>query len=169
MNKFFLCLLILSLNCIISFAQNKLYIEEKSGKQNTFLIDSVSKFTFEGLSLVVNKSNGTIKRFNVYDIKLISSIDYRTYIIKPDALENSATLYPNPAINQIMLSFESKKIAKVRIDISDVSGNIYQEKLMFCNNGLNYMLFRIDDLSNGMYLCTLHFEDYAVTVKFIKN
>ena len=164
---------IIVLFCLFStpaFSQNKLYIELKSGTKITFLIDSVNRITFEGLSLLVNKIDGSFSRFNVYDINHISSVDMRTSsIVKIDDLKNKTVLYPNPAIDQIIVSFESKTTGKAQLDICNSTGNVLLQKSINSVSGINYVLFRIDELPEGAYLCVLHHEDHIETIKFIKQ
>lgn len=77
--------------------------------------------------------------------------------------ENGIKLFPNPATNELAISFSEK--VNCRLSIYDIMGNfIYEQDLVDKVNDLD-----IAFLPQGIYLIKLNSEQYEVSYKFIKQ
>ncbi len=171
MRLFLSLFIVISIGATTCLAQSKLYVENKTGVKTTFLLDSVSSVTFEGLSLVVKKSNGAIQRFSVYEIDHIRTVADTTSVlsIEQNLNSNGTVLYPNPVTDQFIVSFSVKQSNTVVIDIVDLNGKVIRNKVINCVGGKCYALFEAHDLPKGTYTCLLHRSGSTQSLKFIKR
>jgi hypothetical protein len=92
----------------------------------------------------------------------------------PDAVTNipaginNMELYPNPAANNVNISFDMKQAATMTLNIVDVTGKVVytaDRKLIVGNNTIE---IPVNTLSNGNYFFTAHAQNGgAATIKFV--
>jgi hypothetical protein len=63
--------------------------------------------------------------------------------------------YPNPARDQVTISFQSALVGQGRIIVSDFSGRTVILQAMECFEGFNTLLLNTETLSSGLYNITL--------------
>lgn len=83
---------------------------------------------------------------------------------------NSFSLYPNPATNQINLSFGlNGSLNGATIRITDMQGKVVgKEKVARLSNGETHSL-NVNNLSQGLYLVTISNDEMRMTTKFSKQ
>jgi len=123
-----------------------------------FVSDFRYKFEFEN----EGGNNIYIDHINMYPISMTGISD----------LENQPGLnvYPNPAANNVMISFVANANSNYEICIYDAIGNkvavIFSGQLM---NGLNTIEYSLANLSSGMYVIKVASDESVETIKLIKE
>lgn len=88
------------------------------------------------------------------DINLDTSLGLDEY-----QAENGALLYPNPVSDIFNLSYFSNTDKKIKITLSDITGNEQMVTIANCKAGTNIFPFSIYNLSSGMYFVKIAGEN----------
>ena len=73
------------------------------------------------------------------------------------------TLYPNPTVNDINITFDDNVNENVTFNIFDMSGRIVKQGNLFSNN------INVSNLNRGTYFINLNVGNEIVTKRFVKN
>ena len=73
------------------------------------------------------------------------------------------TLYPNPTVNDINITFDDNVNENVTFKIFDMSGRIVKQGNLFSNN------INVSNLNRGTYFIKLNVGNENVTKRFVKN
>lgn len=101
--------------------------------------------------------------------------NFNTIGINESFLNNSVTIFPNPASNQITIKFDASLIAAsakqdVLIDIQNELGqSIKKAGIKQLVNGKNEMMVDIADLPKGIYFIQIKNQNTSINKKFIKQ
>ena len=151
-------------------AQNTLVVKEKSGTQTSFILNSLRKLTFPAGSMIVNKTDGST---STYAFSTIRSLTFSDLInnVSPIAKKerSNLTLYPNPVIDQLQMSYEALQEGSVQAEIIDFQGRILHRQAISCQEGTNQATIPVAQLQRGLYLFRLQNGNNVETIKFIKN
>ena len=80
-----------------------------------------------------------------------------------------AQIYPNPAVDHIILQFNSSIPADDYIlKINSIAGKIMRKKMIHVHDASQKFSIRIDDLPGGIYIITLSGNEYIYKARFIK-
>ena len=94
-----------------------------------------------------------------YRLKMVeksgSSRNSKTRLIQIDHLITNLKLYPNPATNDVTISFNSTMNQSASLIIRSLSGNALIKKTIVLVPGNNHLQFSTNSLSNGLYLVEL--------------
>jgi len=163
-------LLLFGLGLSILQAQSGLYVMKKTGTQTQFTFNSITKLTFASGYMTVNKTDGNSNIYALGDIRYLSFIDLTTDVSQiSNQGSGNVMLYPNPATDQLQISFESVKTGNVQVEIIDAQGKVLQRQTLNCKNGNNHAIISLSQLSGGLYICRLQNYNKLETIKFIKN
>lgn len=144
-----------------------------SGFRNLGQISSFWSFTPLGMNqifprgyvyILFSHNNTFAKSIAVANCgKAIRCIKDLTTSIENSSFQNKIQIFPNPAADKIIISFE--EIRTYHLSIYDMLGNtLYQQKLVDKINDIE-----IAFLPKGTYLIKLITKDHASTYKFIKQ
>jgi len=170
-NKRLLCVVfLLSIGFSSLKAQNALYVKEKSGTQTSFILNSLRKLTFPAGNLTVIKTDGTTSTYTFSTIRSLTFSDLINNVSPMVQKERSKlTLYPNPVIDQLQISYETFKEGSVQAEIIDFQGRILYRQTSSCQEGINQATISVSQLQKGLYLFRLQNGNNVETIKFIKN
>ena len=120
------------------------------------------KFKFEG-----NGGNNLyLDNINIYSgspsDNVVSGIDETLQM-------NGVNLYPNPADEEVTLSFSSINTQDVTVAIQDVFGKTIQSHKILAQNGSNLVFLDTQKLAAGTYFVSLINGGTPVTIKFVKE
>jgi len=151
-------------------AQTKLYVKEKAGGSTAFELSTIRKLTFLNGNLTVNKTDGNSSNFGLNDLRYLSFTDFSTGI-QPilNAGKINFRIFPNPATDEIQMSYVSQKSGQLRLQIIDLQGKILHQEMILTQNGTNASTINISQLRRGLYMCRIMDENNFETIKFIKN
>jgi hypothetical protein len=82
---------------------------------------------------------------------------------------DNLTIYPNPAINQLQINYESTEPGKVQIEIIDLHGKVVEKQILNNQNGTNHVTISVTQLPAGLYLLCFQSNNKLETFKFIKH
>ena len=170
-NKRLLCVVfLLSIGFSSLKAQNALYVKEKSGTQTSFTLNGLRKLTFSAGSMMMNKTDGSTSTFTLSTIRSLNfsdQINPISPIVKKE--RSNLTLYPNPVIDQLQMSYETLKEGSVQVEIIDFQGRILHRQSISSQEGTNQATIPVTQLKKGLYLFRLQNGNNVETIKFIKN
>jgi hypothetical protein len=99
----------------------------------------------------------------------------KTYILTPQITIGTReiaknlydiTCYPNPAIDELNLKFNSKNAEKLSIDILDLTGQLVQQETKFTTKGIQTCSLNTGNLPNGYYLIRIVLAENTYTKSF---
>ncbi len=170
-NKRLLCVVfLLSIGFSSLKAQNALCVKEKSGTQTSFTLNGLRKLTFPTGSMMVNKTDGSTSTYTFSAIRSLTFsnlVNNVSPIVKKE--RGNLTLYPNPVIDQLQMSYETLKDGNVLVEIIDFQGRILHRQTISCQEGTNQATISVAQLQKGLYLFRLQNRKNIETIKFIKN
>jgi hypothetical protein len=79
-----------------------------------------------------------------------------------------ASVYPNPAENQLNIVFNSGDEETIDVTITDISGKQVAKEAVVVARGGNKITYNTSKLSKGMYIITIKLSDGNITERFIK-
>jgi PKD repeat protein len=82
---------------------------------------------------------------------------------------NGVNLYPNPADEEVTLSFTSINTQAITVAIQDVFGKTIQTHKVLAQNGSNLVFLDTQKLASGTYFVSLLNGGIPVTIKFVKE
>jgi hypothetical protein len=151
-------------------AQNALIINEKTGTQTSFSINSLRKLTFPTGSILVNKTDGSTSNFALGAIR---SLNFSDIIISISQIDiggrGKLTLYPNPVIDQLHIAYNTHIVGSVFLKITDLQGRIMHQQTISSQMGTNQIIILVTELRGGLYLFHLQNGNSVESIKFLKN
>jgi endonuclease I len=76
-------------------------------------------------------------------------------------------IYPNPADNQLNISFDAKHNSDIEISFVDISGRIIMQDDYSVNQGINSFNLNLSDISQGMYILNITENTSSLRYKII--
>ena len=151
-------------------AQTKLYVKEKAGTQTAFDLSSIKKLTFPASQMTVTKTNGSAVTYGLSSVRYLSFNSVKTDIIPIESLSGSyLTLYPNPVIDQLQISYKMAQTGIVQLKIVDLQGKVIYSQILNSQNGTNHATISVAQLPVGLYIFLMQSETKLETKKFYKN
>ena len=80
---------------------------------------------------------------------------------------SSLRVFPNPATDHIVVTFDSKSTDQLTTRITDISGKVIQEELFSTYPGENQMTLKLSDISSGQYFLWLGNSNGSTTLKIV--
>lgn len=148
-------------------------IEKRSRNESTKRLELKGKieFTYDSNDYLIKQQWKSFQSPNTFidDTYLVYKFqDSIPKTIVPPPFKE-LTIYPNPAINQINISYTTLKAQDSRVTVTDIFGNqIYN---FYDNNykGDHLLKIPVDKLAKGIYLIHLQLGDEFINSKFIKQ
>jgi len=146
-------------------AQSSLYVKTKDGTQTSFVVSNIHKLTFPTGSVVVTNKTGNPQSYALSTVRYLSFADYKTEAPLVKTQEGSSlTLYPNPASNELNISYLATQGGTMRLRIIDLQGQTVLEQTQQSTVGENKTRLDISPLPAGLYLLSNGIE----STEFIK-
>ena len=108
---------------------------------------------------------------NLYDAYLARfNIDFILTGIEENSIENAGSfiLYPNPTSGNLMLSFDLKQRAEIRVKLYNATGQLLQANQLKGRTGKVNHEMNLEGLPTGIYMVTVDMDNEVVGKKFIK-
>jgi len=146
-------------------AQSNLYVKTKDGTQTTFAVSNIHKLVFSTGNVVVNNISGNPQSYALSNVRYLSFADYKTEapVVKTQD-GSSLKLYPNPASNELNISYLATQGGTMRLRIIDLQGQTVLEQTQQNTIGENKTRLNISLLPVGLYLLSNGIE----STEFIK-
>ena len=151
-------------------AQTKLYVKEKAGGSTAFELSNIRKLTFSNGNLTVNKVDGNSSNFGLNDLRYMSFTDFSTGIQPISNLGKiNFRIFPNPATDEIQMSYVTQKTGQLSLEIIDLQGKILHQEMILTQNGTNTATINISQLRRGLNMYRIMGDNKSETRKFVKN
>ncbi|HBS86993.1 MAG: hypothetical protein A2W91_02135 [Bacteroidetes bacterium GWF2_38_335] len=161
--KTLLFIFAISFVCIVE-AQSSLFVRQYSFPQTAYFLEDVSKISFSGSEMNVEKTGGEVDVYNLSDIRYLNFENLATENEAREEIESTdVRCYPNPV--KETLNFEFADQENHKIEIIDFQGKlVYVVEMNGENAKVNFSGF-----PKGLYLCRISNGNNTVTKKVIKN
>jgi hypothetical protein len=152
-------------------AQN-IYIEYSDGTNTAYAIEDVRKITFTDDIMNLHLNDGSSYSWNV---NLIDNYQYELNPLQIDAILKEANsmevhVHPNPADNNLIVSFINKDKQKFCLSIFDLQGRIlFEENYNSLDLGKTNYSIELSNFQSGQYFVRLTGQNTSITKKFIKK
>lgn len=129
--------------------------------------------TYEA-TLTITTADGCTNSFTVtIDLEDDNFTGNPSYLTLTDTEEveafNQVRLYPNPAIDDLIIGFEAQKAADYQLDILNANGQLVQRQQINATIGNNLAELDVSQLTPGFYLVRIATNTTTKTMKFIKQ
>lgn len=81
----------------------------------------------------------------------------------------AVNLYPNPADEELNVSFQTTNNEKMTIVLTDLTGKIIQTNIIQANEGENLVMLNTSDFAKGVYFVNLISGTSRTTLQFVKK
>ena len=78
-------------------------------------------------------------------------------------------LYPNPANNELNVSFSVNSAENAIVEIQELTGKIAQSHLIIANEGSNLVMVDTSKLASGIYFMKLNVGGRTASKRFVKK
>ncbi len=155
------------------------------------ILRSADGIKFSSIGFVSSKNNNgnsnTNTNYTLVDNKILAGTNYyqlkqidkdgKTSLSSIVVLKSNlrkleiASIYPNPASNQLNIVISSDKEEKVTLAITDIAGRVVKSQSTTASIGSSNLLFNIQDLSKGTYIIkvTSNSSNEILMQKFVKQ
>jgi Secretion system C-terminal sorting domain len=151
-------------------AQKALIVKENSGAHTSFTLTALRKLTFPAGSMTVIKTDGSTSTYTFNTTRSLTFSDLINNvspIVKKE--RGNLTLYPNPVVDQLKMSYKTLQEGSVQAGIIDFQGRVLHRQTISCQEGTNQAIIPVAQLKKGLYLFRLQNGNNVETIKFIKN
>lgn len=111
-----------------------------------------------------NDDDGNCLYFNVDDLSLETPLG--TTDISGNKIETE--IYPNPAVENVMLKITTEISGENRISITDAAGKTIDEKTIFLNMGINRHEISLENMENGIYFISIQSDSGKKVLRLMK-
>lgn len=144
-------------------------ITVESAKQHSFNKAQVNLT----ISSLMSGENYNITINNVEDLAgnmMEEHTEAFSYVGIDEVFENGIVkVYPNPANDNLNISFSLLDENDIEISLNDVSGRIVKKSEFSALSGQQQLLFNISDLGKGFYVLNIKTESLNISYKLIKK
>jgi hypothetical protein len=150
-------------------AQSKLVVKNKSGTPITYVLNQVKKLSFSTDKIIFNLKDGNI---STYELSDVCNLSFNNLVDKIEPVDNlkcsNFTLYPNPAFDDIQISYELAKPADILLEISDLLGKVLYHQILSSHIGTNHVTISLERFPTGFYLFRIQKGTPPEIIKFLK-
>ena len=145
-----------------SSSQDWVTVHMPNVTSNYFTADFRMRFRFEG-------EGGN--NFYLDDINLYAGAPSNTVVlgVNDEASFSNPVLYPNPANEELHVSYHSQDVNDVNVSVLDLNGKVLQNYFIKSNSGQNMVMFDIQALAQGSYVVKLSSTKGQIILPFIKK
>jgi PKD repeat protein len=145
-----------------SSSQDWVTVHMPNVTSNYFTPDFRMRFRFEG-------EGGN--NFYLDDINLYAGAPSNTVVLgmNDEASFSNPVLYPNPANEEVHVSYHSQDVDDVNVSVLDLNGKVLQNYFIKSNSGQNMVMFDIQALAQGSYMVKLSSTKGQIILPFIKK
>ena len=138
-----------------------------TGQSESF--NDVRKLTFLSGKLYVMETNNYTTSYTFKNTESIVFLNTTSTdnLIHADA--NVLTMFPNPTVDNLNISFNEDASRHVRLCVYDIDGKVVMSIDMIAVFGDNMFVIDVSALPIGLYMCQLNDETSVINGKFIKN
>jgi hypothetical protein len=149
------------LDAWLRLAANGNVVDDVTNAKGNVLVD-ISGNDFR---IIAGKTTSTMANFNNAVVDLFGKFNAVNHISEVSGVN----VYPNPAVNQLNVDFNSNVTFNGSIQLVDLSGKALIQKSISINEGTNTVSFETSNVSNGIYLVVMTSAKGQFSQKVIVN
>jgi len=149
------------LDAWLRLAANGNVVDDVTNAKGNVLVD-ISGNDFR---IIAGKTTSTMANFNNAVVDLFGKFNAVNHISEVSGVN----VYPNPAVNQLNVDFNSNVTFNGSIQLVDLSGKALIQKSIYINEGTNTVSFETSNVSNGIYLVVMTSAKGQFSQKVIVN
>lgn len=149
------------LDAWLRLAANGNVVDDVTNAKGNVLVD-ISGNDFR---IIAGKTTSTMANFNNAVVDLFGKFNSVNHISEVSGVN----VYPNPAVNQLNVDFNSNITFNGSIQLVDLSGKALIQKSISINEGTNTVSFETSNVSNGIYLVVMTSAKGQFSQKVIVN
>ena len=156
----------------ISTQAQQVHFNFTDGNQSSYGLQDVSQITFSGEMLNLELEDGSTYSWNINTITNFMYSGSSTGLDEALSSLNGLdiNLHPNPTDGNLKLTYTLKENARLSIAIHSVDGKLVKQ--LFDGEqraGEQIMDADLSDLNEGVYICRISSNDFAVSKKLLLN
>lgn len=158
--KMVILLLLGTILTTVSSAQQRLYVHNLEGRQQSYILSRIRKLTFPGENMAISFKNTPSKDYLIDNIQFCNFryIPSWQEVDEPGIVYN---IYPNPTDNELIIE-SSEEISE--ITLHDVLGR----ELMHIFPESADALLQLSSYASGLYVLQLFTTNHLIAKKIIK-
>jgi hypothetical protein len=126
-NKIKTIALAMSLICMTSLSAQNLVVTLTNSTTESFPVSEIQSIKFGPETMILNEFDGTVNTWNIDDVDNyafdgVANIN-ESATVKTDELN----VYPNPASNKVQINFSSNRSGEISIDVYDMHGRLIEK------------------------------------------
>ena len=145
-------------------AQTQLIVTLNNSNTETFALTEIRSIKFGTETMNLHSNNGDVITWNISDISSYS-FEGPTGLSETEGFPGKLELFPNPATNQMLISFSSAQSQHITIEILDLLGKKVRD-IYSGNHSLHQSYPWQVDVPQGLYICRVSTKD-GITTKSI--
>jgi hypothetical protein len=149
------------LDAWIRLAANGNSIDDVTNGKGNVLVDIQNN----DFRIIAGKATSTMANFNNSVVDLFGKFNAVNNISEVSGV----SVYPNPAVNEINVDFNSNIAFNGTVKLMDLSGKTLIQKSINALEGLNNISFETSNVSNGIYLVVMSSNKGQFSQKVIVN
>lgn len=167
----FFVLFVLALFCTRVSAQPYMYVHETNATQTAYPLDSIRKLTFPAGVMQVHRNIGDTISYPFVNIRYVDFNGLTTGVSSsPNSGTGTLQVYPNPANDELYITYTSLPNESVTIEILDLQGRVLvSQQSNGAQDGMNRSMISVADLAQGTYLCRITGAQKNECIKFLKH
>lgn len=127
-------------------------------------VDLVAYSQVPNLSIMFRQTQGTGNNLYIDNINIVDgSVGITNNFIAPKSIQ----AYPNPAVTNTQLSFNSPKATSLQVQLIDNVGRIVSNQTIQAKQGENKVTVEVANLSAGIYIINLNQDEVYATTKLV--
>ena len=146
-------------------AQAQLIVTLSNNNTETFALTDIRSIKFGAETMNLHSNNGNVSVWNISDI-----LNYRFELVsglsETESTAGKLEVFPNPATNQMLISFSSSQNQLITIEILDLLGKKIRD-IYSGNHSLQQSYPWQVDIPKGMYICRVATKNGIVTKSLI--
>ncbi len=149
------------LDAWLRLAANGNVVDDVTNAKGNVLVDIAGN----DFRIIAGKTTSTMANFNNAVVDFFGKFNAVNHISEVSGVN----VYPNPAVNQLNVEFNSNVTFNGSIQLVDLSGKALIQKSISINEGTNAVSFETSNVSNGIYLVVMTSAKGQFSQKVIVN
>jgi hypothetical protein len=145
-------------------AQAQLIVTLNNNSIETFALTDIRSIKFGAETMHLHSNNGNVSTWNISDISNYR-IEGVTGLNETEGTAGKLEVFPNPATNQMLISFSSAQSQHINIEIFDLLGKKIRD-IYSGNHSLHQSYPWQVDVPQGLYICRVTTKN-GITTKSI--
>ncbi|MCC5923943.1 MAG: T9SS type A sorting domain-containing protein [Crocinitomicaceae bacterium] len=159
-------ILAISIACVTSLSAQNLVVTLTNSTTESFPVVDIQSIKFGSETMILNELDGTVNTWSIDNIDNYAFDGVATLSDELNIVSSNLIVYPNPAINLVSLAFTNSQATTVTIDILDASGRIIEKIYQGEHQGQQTYKWN-SNVQTGTYYCRINSGSKIITKPII--